>query len=335
LAALALKRPVPPVLAAIVTAASIAIHYVHAAGAIAIAIVSIAIAWRHDRSARMAILTGLGAGVALDLLTGFIQLPHWRATFDVNWIADSGGGGAAPSLGATTIAFLVWNGIAAAVIAVGLAARRSKTLVLVLAPIPLAFVAWLVLELGGPLLVPRYMASLTALLTTAAAVAWWELALAPPVEALIALLAALQPLAAALFGSPVAGWEAGARIAAGVTARCHDARLYAVSPWRFRDHRGSKTERFEDPVVDFGYRKIGRAYGLDPHFVTGPTTLALGRCPAIVWIEAAHGIETVPPQSILRHAELNLPEAARARLVPTPNGAVLLISPTTRVEPGQ
>jgi hypothetical protein len=35
----------------------------------------------------------------------------------------------------------------------------------------------------------------------------------------------------------------------------------------------------------------------------------------------------VPPEAILRHAQLALPEPAQARVVPTPNGAVLLISP--------
>ena len=333
LTALALKRPVPVLLAAIVTAASIAIHYVHAAGAIAIALVSLAVAWRDDRAAFRAILAGLVAGIALDLVTGLVQLPHWRATFDVNWIAEAGGGGTARSLAATGAAFLDWNGIAAALLAVGLIARRSKTLLLLLAPIPLAVAGWLILETGAPVLVPRYMASLTALLTTGAAVAWWELALAPAVNALVALLAALQPLASAVFGPPVAGWEAGARIAAAVTGRCPDARLYAVSPWRFRDHPGSKAERFEDPVIDFGYRKVGQAYGLRPQFVTSPTTLELGDCPAIVWIEAAHGIAAVAPETILRHAELRLPAPARARVVPTPNGAVLLISPADRLQP--
>ena len=89
-----------------------------------------------------------------------------------------------------------------------------------------------------------------------------------------------------------------------------------VSPWRFRDHPGSKAERFEDPVIDFGYRKVGQAYGLRPQFVTSPTTLALGECPAIVWIEAAHGIAAVAPETILRHAQLSAsrpsPGAGRA-----------------------
>jgi hypothetical protein len=139
-------------------------------------------------------------------------------------------------------------------------------------------------------------------------------------------------LAATIFGPPVAGWEGGARVAAAVTRRCPDAQLYAVSPWRFRDHRGSKVERFEDPVIAFGYQKVGRAYGLNPQFVTGPTTIALGHCPAILWIEAAHGIETVAAESILSHAELQLPAAARVQVVPTPNGAVLLISPVDRLQ---
>jgi hypothetical protein len=91
--------------------------------------------------------------------------------------------------------------------------------------------------------------------------------------------------------------------------------------------------RFEGPVIDFGYRKVGGEYGLRPEFVTGPTMLALGRCPAIVWIEASHGIERASPETILRHARLRLPGPAKARVMATPNGAVLLISPADRLQP--
>jgi hypothetical protein len=106
-----------------------------------------------------------------------------------------------------------------------------------------------------------------------------------------------------------------------------------VSPWRFRDRPDSKTAQFEGPVIDFGYRKVGSEFGLKPQFVTAPTTIALGRCPAMVWIESAHGIESAPPEAILRHAQLRLPAPAKARVVPTPNGAVLLISPADRLQP--
>jgi hypothetical protein len=177
------------------------------------------------------------------------------------------------------------------------------------------------------------MASATSVLATAAAVGWWELGLTPTANAMLALLAALQPLALTFVRPPVAGWEAGARIAADVARTCREARLYAVSPWRFRGHPGSKTEQFEDPVIAFGYRKIGREYGLDPVFVTGPTIIAVGRCPTLVWIESAHGVESAPLATVLRHAQLRLPSAATAKVVATPNGAVLLISPADRLQP--
>jgi hypothetical protein len=106
-----------------------------------------------------------------------------------------------------------------------------------------------------------------------------------------------------------------------------------VSAWRFRGHPDSNQERFEDPVIAFGYRKVGAAYGLNPQFVTRPTTIMLGNCPAMVWTEAAHGIESVPPEAILRHAQLQLPAPAKARVVATPNGGVLLISPADRLQP--
>jgi hypothetical protein len=327
LAALILKRPVPLVLAGLVTTASIAVHYIHAAGAISIAVVSVGLAWKTNRPAARAVLIGLAVGIALDLATGLVQLPRGHALYDVNWIAQSGGGGAFRTLAAVATDFVVCNAVAAVMLAVGLVARRSKAALLLLAPIPLAVIGWLILDASAPILLPRYMASVTALLATAAAVSWAELALAPGVDAAVALLAALQPLAGSFVRPPLAGWEAGARVAANVTRTCPEARLYAVSPWRFRDRPGSRMEQFEDPVIASAYRKVGKAFGLNPSFVTGPTTIHLGHCPAIIWVESAHGIESVPPEAVLRHAQLRLAEPAKARVVPTPNGAVLLISP--------
>jgi len=325
LAALVLKRPAPPLLAGLATTASIAVHYVGAAGAIAIALVSTAVAWKDNRAAFRAILIGLVAGVALDFATGLIQLPRGRALYDVNWIAQSGGGGVWPTLVAVGSDFLICNAVAAALLAVGLVIRRNKAALLVLAPIPLAVIGWAIFDASAPILLPRYMASVTALLTTAAALSWAELGLAPIADAAAALLAALQPFAASFIRPPLAGWEAGGRVAAAEVRACPQTSVYAVSPWRFRDRPGSKMERFEDPVIASGYDKVGKSLGFAPTFVAAPTTIRPGHCPTVVWLEAAHGIEAVPPQVILEHALLRLGAPAKARVVTTPNGAVLLL----------
>lgn len=332
LAAILLKRQVPPLLAAAVTAASISIHYVHAAAGIAIAMVSIAAAWRTDRQAVRPILGGLVAGVLLDLVTGLMQLPHWRSTFDVNWIAEAGGGGVAGTLAAVGIAFVTGNLVATALILVGLVSRRSNTALVVLAPIPLAILGWAILDAAAPMLAPRYLASITAILATGAAVGWWELGLALRADAALALLAALQPLASSIARPPLQGWEVGARIAQRAAANCAGARVYAVSAWRFRDRPESRTAKFENPVIGFAYAQVGHRFGLDPQFVRRRATVDFDRCPAIVWIEAGHGIEAYPASIILRHAQLTLPRTAHVRVVPTPNGAVLLLSPADRLQ---
>jgi hypothetical protein len=149
----------------------------------------------------------------------------------------------------------------------------------------------------------------------------------------MALLAALQPLASSIVRPPLPGWEAGARIAAQAVKACPQSRLYAISPWRFRDQPDSKAARFEEPVVALAYREVGSDFGLHPRFVETATAIQPGRCPAILWIEAAHGIEQVPLEVVLRRAQLRLPVPAKARVLPTPNGAVLLISPADRLQP--
>jgi hypothetical protein len=334
LSALALKRPVPTMLAAGITAVSVALHYVHAVGAIAIAMVSLAVAWRHDRSAFRAILVGLVVGVGLDLVSGLTQLPHWRGIYDVNWIGESRGvGGRLATLSAVGVNFVAGNVIATALLALAAITRRNRVMLLLLAPIPLAVVGWIILDSVTPMLIPRYMASVTALLAAAAAVAWWELALAPIANAGLAFLAALQPLASRTILPPLAGWEAGARIAAGVAKACPGGALYAVSPWRFRDHPESHTARFEEPVIRLAYDRVGRSAGLAPQLVTNPKIVESARCPAIVWIESAHGIDRVPVSVILRRAQLRVPPGATTKVVATPNGAVLLISPADRLHP--
>ena len=331
LAMLLLKKRVPMVLTVAVTASSIAAHYVHSAGAIAIALTSLFVAWRNDRSALRPIACGLFAGVALNLITGLIQLPGWRVNYDVNWIADSGGG-AASAFRTFGVDFVVGNFVTAVLLALAVI-RRKRAAMAVLAPIPIAVVGWLLLDSVTHMVVPRYLASATALLATAAAVGWVELGLSAFATAAISVLAVLQPLVGSVARPPRPGWEAGARIAARALETCPEAKLYAVSAWRFRDQPNSMAARLENPVFGFAYRDVGRRFGLNPKFVTGPTSLDLGPCPAIVWMEAAHGIEAVSPEAILGHAQLRLPSPARARVVPTANGAVLLISPVDRLQP--
>jgi len=333
LACVASRRPLLPILAIAVTAGSIMLHYVHAAGAIAIALATVAVAWRTERRSAYFVLAGLVVGSVLDLITGLIQLPHWRVIFDVNWIAESGGGGLFPTLLAAGADFVTGSVIAAALLAAGLIVRRSRTVWLLLSPIPLAMIGWLILDAWTPVLVPRYLASITALLATGAAVAWWELSTAALANGVIALLVAAQPVASSLIRPPLPGWEAGARVAAQAARTCEGAPIYTVSPWRFRDHPDSQTARFEQPVIALAYEKVGREFGLSPRFVASSTTLDLNGCSAIVWIEAAHGIEQVPAAVILRRAQLSLSQSARVRIEPTPNGAVLLISSADRLQP--
>jgi hypothetical protein len=289
------------------------------------------IAWQGVRSSVRPLAFGLVAGVLLDVITGLTQLPTWRVNYDVNWIAESGGGAAA-SFAAFGIDFLLGNFVTAALIVLALI-KRQRSVMLLLAPIPLALAAWLILDSITPMLVPRYFASVTALLATGAALAWWELGSGMIVDLALALLALLQPLVSSMIRPPLRGWEAGAKVAAELTKACPQARLYAISPWRFRDHPDSRAARFEEPVIGFSYRKVGRAFGLTPEFVTHPTALVAEPCPAIVWMEAAHGIDRVAAEKILRHSLLRVAGAARVRVIPTPNGAVLLISPADRLQP--
>jgi hypothetical protein len=113
---------------------------------------------------------------------------------------------------------------------------------------------------------------------------------------------------------------------------CPDASLYAVPAGRFGNDPDSALARFETPVVGVAYATVGRKFGLEPRLVTSPTEIRQNRCPAIVWMEAAHGVDQATPQTVLRRAQLQPPAGASFRFIPTPNGALLLISSADRLQ---
>ena len=333
LLAVAERRPVGLLLAAAVTAVSIVLHYVHAAGAIAIALVTLALAWRRgDRRVLYGTGAGLAAGILIDLVTGLIQLPQWRQHVDVNWIAESGGG-ALPSFLDLAANLPTFNVIALILIAAALLSRTGTRAGWLLAPIPLALAAWFVMDAVTPMIVPRYLASVTALVAVAAAAAWRDLQPRPVANAVAAVLVALQPLLNAWIHPPLLGWEAGARIAANIRKACPDAPVYAVSGWRVRDHPDSSAAQFEEPVMALAYATVAHRYGFTPRFVTGPTAVRSGACPAIIWFETAHGIEGSRVAAVLERARLTVPPGTTARFVPFGNGALLLLGAPNRPIP--
>ena len=322
-------------LAICVTLASTLLQYVHAAGAIVIGMVCIALAWRNrDRRTAAIFLVSVVAGSLIDLATGLAQLPFWKATYDVNWIGDSG---SSPwqTLGEVFGNYLLFNLAGAGLIAFAILRGRSRRFLAILAPLPIALLVWLAMGSVQPLLVPRYLASIAGLLSVAAAVGWTDLALGNFWNSVAAALVAFQPLFYDFVAPARTGWEEGARIAAKAASECPHSLIYAIPAWRFRDQPNSRTARFETPVMGFGYKAVGRRFGLEPQIVTEPTRIHLGDCPAIIWMEAGHGIEQVPVQVVLERAQLQVDKSFNARFEPTQNGAVLLISRSNRLGPSQ
>ena len=331
LLAIAERREVRGWIAALVTTLSIALHYAHAIGAIAIAIVTIFIAWRHKQYRSGAwVAAAMILATLVDLAVAIVQLPHWSSNFDVNWI-DQRDFHPLTLLGGLLTNYLMFNLVAGVLILTALVRGDAKRMLLALAPLPLALAVWLLFDAFRPILVPRYLASTCALFSVAAAVGWTDLRLRSPANAAIALLAAFQPLFYALLSPPRAGLEEGARIAGAITRGCTEARTYGIPAWRFRDRPESKTARFESPVMGFAYVEAGSRYGLRPQIVSAPTPVALTRCPLIVWMDTAKGIDRFPAAVVLRHARLEVAEPFVGRFQPTQNGAVLLITQSDRL----
>ena len=331
LLAIADRREVSGWLVALVTTLSIALHYAHAIGAIAIAVVTISIAWRckQYRSAAW-VAAAMIVATLLDFAVAFLQLPHWANNFDVNWIAqrDVHSWGLLAEL---LTNYLMFNLVAGVLILIALVRGEGRRALFALAPLPLALAVWLLFDAFRPILVPRYLASICGLFSVAAAAGWTDLRLRSPANGAIAILAAFQPLFYALLSPPRAGLEEGARIAGAITRGCPQARTYAVPAWRFRDRPDSKTARFESPVMGFAYSEVGSHYGLRPQIVSAPMRLALGRCPLIIWMDTAKGIDRVPIAVVLKHAQLEVSGPYVGRFEPTENGAMLLITRLDRL----
>lgn len=333
LLAVVLRRSSPAPLAALVTAVSVGLHYGHAAGAIAIALVTIALSWRQgDRRIVGAVTIGLAAGIFADVGFALVQLPHWRANANVSWAA-LGPSAALSAFAAVLVDYVVFNLLAVLFVAMAATRGAARSIGWLLSPLALAFAAWLVLAPAMPIL-SRYLPSVTALLAAAAAFAWHRLRFRRGVDILLAAAIAFQPLVFSWMRPPLAGWEVGARAAAAIKRQCPDSPLYAIPAGRFGTDPDSRLSHFETPVMGLAYAKVGGKFGLQPQLVTAPTQIRLGSCPAIVWMESAHGIERFSPQAVLNRAQLEVRANASARFVPTPNGALLLISSADRLQHG-
>jgi hypothetical protein len=315
---------------AVITAASVGTHYGHAAGAIAIALVTIARSWRDNRALAWTVAIGVGAGALCDVGFALVQMPHWQAHSNVGW-AEKGPGAALSSFAAVFTDDLLFNFVAALLVVLAAARGAPRPLGWMLAPLVLAGIAWLVLSPVMPI-VPRYLPSTAAILAVAGALAWQELRLHPALDAGVALMIALQPLVFGWARPPLPGWEVGARAAAAIVHDCPETAVYAIPAGRFSNDPDGALSRFETPVINLAYTRVGQKLGLSPQTVTSPTRIRASRCPAIVWMESAHGIERVPPAAVLRRARLEPPADSKTRFIPTPNGALLLISSADRLQ---
>ena len=82
----------------------------------------------------------------------------------------------------------VFNLLAVVLVMLAVMRGSARPVAWLLAPLPLAFAAWLTLDAVKPIIVPRYLPSVTALLAVAGAYGWYSLRPRQALDGLIALL---------------------------------------------------------------------------------------------------------------------------------------------------
>jgi hypothetical protein len=319
-------------IAVIATTASISLHYVHAVGAIAIALVSIAAAWRRDPPAARMLVGAAALGIMLDIACGLIQLPHWRLHNDVNWIAVSGKT-AMSTLRAGITAHLIFNAIAMASIPAGLVVKSNRIVTAWLAaPILIAVVTWTAMDSVIPMIALRYTVSIFVMLALLGAAALASLRPRWLLELAVVSLVVVEFGYYATYLGPIGGWEDGARIISARLRACPSSKVYVASHWQFDAYAASNAAAFESPVELFGQQHLAARFGFRVEAVPAGTSVrpASGVCQTLVWIVQRSDLAMRDPRWTVARAGLVVAVDMPISTTSVENGVILAIGPDAR-----
>jgi hypothetical protein len=277
------------VIAALVTAASIGLHYIGGlfGGLLATAI---ALCARHRGLQRWAVLmfAMTGASSAFIGVSVLLQAPNWATDFDHSWI-DLPGLEAMGVPVTLAVGAIIHNPVPLA----GLWTRRHKrdgSERPFIAMVGGVLIAGIVIVLAAhafkPIIVDRYLIAVPVLVCALMAVPAARLALDGMPFGLLVLVSVAVAAGPLVHSGIKPKWREGAQTIAAIVADCPTTQVFAASGWAIGPAAQTQTARREDPVFARAYRLLAdRRYAVQFIGQNGTAYAAPGACPVLLWFE--------------------------------------------------
>jgi hypothetical protein len=290
-----------------------------------------------------AVLFAIGVVAALPLLAGEVLQARYLAAAARDFWITTGEAEAAHTLVGANLKALLLNGVAACAAVFMLTELRGRPpgpqsaslrfAAVTASALVIASLAFLLLNMVKPIVIPRYLVTVTP---------YWRAVLAALAAEVIlgrrwlfglflanaALVAAFAVEGEAFTGN----WGDGARIIQDQVQACPSTLVYAVDPFRLQDGRGPpEGPASASDVHEWGYAYEARAYGFPVTIVHPAETarLPLARnCPTLLWGEHDYD-NRLGLAEIARRAGLPADPASlgRMRLTRTDSGFVISVPP--------
>jgi len=293
-------------------------------------------AGQKKRVVRLAALICLAAILLISSV--IIQYQRAAAVLDVRWVTTSTFD--ALEIYARLAAKIVIS-VAGAALIVFVAIYRNSSMrsallssggvrfaLLIGAAVGLGGVGLLVINLGQPLIIYRYLYS------------WYAMAAAGTALLIVdvvrdirwaALLIGLAALAVMISGTASIrkreNWLAGVYAAREMRNECPDTRVVGAPGWRFGPDAHSVTAKRETRVVAQSIASMTRDFGVPVSLLdaTTPVRLEPSRCPTLVWVPHIWSVDMAQPAAaLLRAGQISVPPGAKASIV-HPSPVTLLI----------
>ena len=312
---------------AVLTIASVSLHLVHAVGAIAIALATVACALQSgQRRAALFVGGAMLVGIFIDLSVVYFQSVQWALHNDYNWIGHSGVSAMmvfAESAKRTFLGSFVMTFIILAAI---VTSRLQPSDIWIVIPFPIAVLTWILLDRITPIIVDRYICSMLTLFCILSAAALDRLNPSHLLTIFTGMITIVHSAANLAIDPPRRSWDSRARLIESEVTKCPGARVYAASAWLFTAGRGTRAAAFEDPVMRFAYQRFAPRGGFPLTYLDGihASTIGYSVCPTILWVDHAPGIAQNSVDDVLKVVKLNRVPGLVVRRADSPDASVLM-----------
>jgi hypothetical protein len=196
------------------------------------------------------------------------------------------------------------------------------------AAIGLGGVGFLMINLGQPLIIHRYLYSWYALAAFGTALLIVDvLRDSRWATSLIGLAALVMMISGTASIRNRENWLTGVYAAREMRKECRDTKVVGASGWRFGPDAHSITAKRETTVTALSIASIARDFNVPVSLLdsTTPVCIEPGRCPTLVWVPHIWSVDMAQSAgALLRTGQISVPPGTKASIV-NPSPVTLLI----------